>query len=245
MDNNFVFIVCGRNSEKYIKRCLDSILSQSYTNYKICIIDDASTDYTQNLITDYVSSHSDIKHKFICMFNVDRKYGLRNKWENSKNQCISPEDIVVILDADDYLTDNKSLNRIDDEYKNSNIWATYGNYKNESDGQVRENHEVVGEFNRLNPSCYISHVRTFKRHLLDHIEEKYLMDLDGEFFKVVDDLTMEFPIIELCGRERVSFIPEPIMVYNDLNGYGESRTAAREQSRVDALIRTYPVYEKL
>ena len=38
------FIIPVKNGEKYIKRCLDSILIQKYDNYEIVIIDNESTD---------------------------------------------------------------------------------------------------------------------------------------------------------------------------------------------------------
>ena len=44
------FIIPVKNGEKYIKRCLDSILIQKYDNYEIVIIDNESTDKTKNII---------------------------------------------------------------------------------------------------------------------------------------------------------------------------------------------------
>ena len=43
-------VICVRNVEKHIINCLQSILSQSYKNFEIVIIDDASTDNTKKII---------------------------------------------------------------------------------------------------------------------------------------------------------------------------------------------------
>lgn len=54
-------IVLSYNHEKYISKCLDSILSQKVTfHYEILIGDDASTDKTPEIISDYVKRYPDI-----------------------------------------------------------------------------------------------------------------------------------------------------------------------------------------
>ena len=44
------------NSEKYIRRSIDSILSQSYINFELIIVNDGSTDETEGLIQSYQDS---------------------------------------------------------------------------------------------------------------------------------------------------------------------------------------------
>ena len=41
------------NTEKYIKESLDSIISQTYTNLEIIVVDDASTDSTYSILSTY------------------------------------------------------------------------------------------------------------------------------------------------------------------------------------------------
>lgn len=41
------------NGEKYIKECIDSVLNQSFKDYEFLIIDDGSTDNTENIIKSY------------------------------------------------------------------------------------------------------------------------------------------------------------------------------------------------
>ena len=47
----FTAAVCVYNTEKYLRDCLDSILSQSYENIELLIIDDGSTDGKFNFYT--------------------------------------------------------------------------------------------------------------------------------------------------------------------------------------------------
>ena len=55
-------ILIVKNEADYIKKCLDSILSQSYTKFEIIIIDDNSSDGTKEIIKSF-------KDKRINLFN--------------------------------------------------------------------------------------------------------------------------------------------------------------------------------
>lgn len=46
-------IVPVYNSEKYLKRCLDSIIAQTYNNLEIIIVNDGSTDNSTDIIREY------------------------------------------------------------------------------------------------------------------------------------------------------------------------------------------------
>lgn len=51
-------VIPAYNSENYIKRCLDSVFTQTITDYELIIIDDASLDKTKAIITQYILNHS-------------------------------------------------------------------------------------------------------------------------------------------------------------------------------------------
>ena len=61
MDNKISVIVPVFNIESYIKRCVDSILSQTYPNIEIIIVDDGSTDNSGRIIDDIASTNSYIR----------------------------------------------------------------------------------------------------------------------------------------------------------------------------------------
>jgi chlorobactene glucosyltransferase len=50
-------LIPARDEEKNIARCLDSLLTQTYTNYEIIVLDDQSSDSTWQIIRDYQEKH--------------------------------------------------------------------------------------------------------------------------------------------------------------------------------------------
>lgn len=55
-------ILPARNEEGFIEKCLDSLISQDYSNYEIIAIDDSSDDSTGKIIAQYAKKDSRIVH---------------------------------------------------------------------------------------------------------------------------------------------------------------------------------------
>jgi len=53
-------ILPARNEQKYIEKCLDSLLKQDYSNYEIVAINDSSSDRTGEIIQNYSTKNSKI-----------------------------------------------------------------------------------------------------------------------------------------------------------------------------------------
>ena len=49
------------NAEKYIGKCLDSILNQTYKNLRIVIADDGSNDKTAKILQNYQKTYNNIE----------------------------------------------------------------------------------------------------------------------------------------------------------------------------------------
>ena len=86
------------NVEKYLSKCVDSVLSQSFTDYEILLIDDGSTDNSGRLCDNYAE-----KYSCISVIHQENKGlgGARNT--GIDHAC---EDYILFLDSDDYLYSN-------------------------------------------------------------------------------------------------------------------------------------------
>jgi len=54
-------IVPVYNVEKYLQRCIDSLLNQTYPNIEIILVNDGSTDRSWEICQDYASSYSSVR----------------------------------------------------------------------------------------------------------------------------------------------------------------------------------------
>lgn len=88
-------IVPVYNLEKYISRCLDSILAQTYTDFECICVNDGSTDNSASIISEYAKKDSRITQLFQSNKGLPsaRHTGIRN----------SNGEFIIHLDGDDYL----------------------------------------------------------------------------------------------------------------------------------------------
>lgn len=91
-------IVPGFNIEKYVCRCLNSIVCQSYKNLEVILVDDGSTDRTGDIFDDYAKRDHRIKvfHKTNGGVSSARNLGLKQ----------AEGDYVLFLDGDDWLEED-------------------------------------------------------------------------------------------------------------------------------------------
>ena len=121
VDNLVSVITPAYNAEKYIKDTIESVIAQTYTNWEMIIVDDASVDNTVNIINYYQQ-----KDKRIKLIALKKNHGVANARntaiENAKGQY------VAFLDADDFWENNKLQEQIK-FMQDNNIAFSYHAYK--------------------------------------------------------------------------------------------------------------------
>ncbi|WP_302572321.1 glycosyltransferase family 2 protein [Phocaeicola coprocola] len=86
------------NAEKYLHRCINSILAQDYPTIEIILIDDGSTDTSSTICDEYAKQYCNIivKHTSNKGASLARKTGLE----------LAKGEYLTFVDADDYVTHN-------------------------------------------------------------------------------------------------------------------------------------------
>lgn len=86
------------NVEKYLARCVDSIVNQTYKNLEIILVDDGSPDRCPQMCDDYAEKDSRIKV-------VHKKNGGLSDARNA-GMAVATGKYISFIDSDDYVSDD-------------------------------------------------------------------------------------------------------------------------------------------
>ena len=98
MKNLISVIVPVYNVEKYIRKCVDSILAQTYKNIEIILVDDGSTDLSSQICDEYQNGFDNVTviHKDNGGLVSARKAGIE----------VVKGDYVSCVDGDDWIDED-------------------------------------------------------------------------------------------------------------------------------------------
>jgi glycosyltransferase involved in cell wall biosynthesis len=223
-DPYFFVVIPTYNNEELCIANIESVLKQTYVEWRLCIIDDCSSDKTFEILTNYVAGLDEqYQQKIMLMRNTHRRKALYNLWFAITHYC-RPEWIVVTLDGDDELAHEHVLDRLIQEYQHDHVWATHGQYINYPRGTMGGNAkvpDVIAYHNRFREYHWVTtHLRTFKAWLFHQIKLEDLM-IQGECYPMAWDLALMFPILEqasqqaLDGLPHFRFIPDVLYIYKE------------------------------
>lgn len=101
------------NAEKYISRCIESVLKQTYSNFEILLLDDGSKDNSLNIITKYEQSYPNI----IKVFS-HKNMGVAKT--RNKGIELAKGDYICFIDNDDYI-EQKYLEKLIEKIKDNDV----------------------------------------------------------------------------------------------------------------------------
>lgn len=221
MSNSIKIIIPFYNPGAFLDSCVASAVSQRYDNYKMIFVDDMSTDGSYDKLP-----HDD--DRAIIIRNEVRKTALENIHNAIMNHC-DPDDIVALLDGDDWFPNKKVLQYIDEQYKEHDCWIMYGqaNWTNGQRGFASA--YTPEEFNNVRKAPFrVSHLRTFRAGLYKAMENQDpefsgLKDDDGKFYKSSYDTAIMFPIMEMAGYDKTRFNDTILYIYNRDNPISDDK----------------------
>ena len=102
----FSTIVPVYNVEKYLAKCIESILNQTNQDFELLLVNDGTKDNSQKIIDEYVAKYPDKVYGFVKEnggLSDARNYGV----ERAKGEYI------IFIDSDDYV-DDELLEKVND-----------------------------------------------------------------------------------------------------------------------------------
>ena len=203
MKNRFIIITTCYNVSPYLEHNITLNKFQSHNNCLFIYVDDNSTDNSYDTLISLTKEDD----RFVVLKNTNNGSQAKSYMHAidhlEKNNLIYPEDIIVEVDGDDWLSSTFVLEYLDEIYQNPKTWMTYGQYQEWPSGEVGGHFSmsINDEVDKSNqhrkcPFPY-SHLKTYKYWLFNKIDRQDLIDpttnerksnLDADKEKFITDL---------------------------------------------------------
>lgn len=232
----YVVIVTVRNGEKWIEKCLKSIQGQLVKNWVCVVVDDCSIDKTADIAERFLDDE-----RFTVQRNTTRRFQAYNTVQAARLYATDPEDVVMLIDGDDWLASSWAFETIRQTYLRG-AWMTYGCLVESAGAPTRFGFypQHIARMSRFRDWVWCATPpRTFKRFLLNHLTDDDFM-CEGKWPEMAGDVAVYTPIMELAA-ERAVGIREPIYVYNTETPDSEHKIDPYETTRIrDLLLQREP-----
>jgi len=236
-----IIVNCGP-CEEYIAKCLRSIRAQSDVDWRAYVTVDACEDGTFEAAITAVEADT----RFLIRRNRTRRYAMRNLIEGIDQSCAAEQDVIVVLDGDDWFATHDALRIIRRAYRQEDCWMTYGSWvpnRLGMRGLWPAYPEGTSDFR--NCEWRATAVRTWKKWLWDRIDDRDFRDAEGNYFRVTEDQAAMLPMLEMSGTERARHIPDILMVYNRISPHAVCYTRRDEMLANAEFVRRKPPYRRL
>ena len=195
-------IVPVYNSEKYLRKCVDSILAQTFTDFELFLVNDGSTDDSPGICDDYASR--DPRIRVIHQVNQGQSVARNNAIARMSGEW------VLFCDSDDWIHP-ESLERLYNAAVENDTKISIAGYQ-ETAG---EDPEILPEQLKVElwtpKDFYIQHYIHATLPVMKLIHRDCLGDLRFPVGKYIDDEYIVYRI--LFTQERLAVIPAPFYAY--------------------------------
>lgn len=208
----FSVIIPAYNAEKTIEAALNSVATQTYTDYEIVVVNDGSTDVTKDVLKTWRAAHPDIKIHIKSQEN--RGLG------KSRNRAISMARgvFVALLDADDtwkpnklealqkYLSDNRQVKAVFHAVEAIGI----GSKKRREAYLPKTVKDLLIKGNPIVPSAFCMKRKMFR----------YYPFAEKRMFHGAEDLYLWIRL--LTDKQPMGYLDKALTVYTEVGGMSTS-----------------------
>ncbi|MEC3877506.1 glycosyltransferase family 2 protein [Chryseobacterium salviniae] len=185
-------IVPVYNVEKYLAKCLDSLIKQTHQNIEILVVNDGSTDRSEEIIQDYVQKYPDkIKafHKKNGGLSDARNFGIDN----------AAGEYIGFVDSDDYVNSQMFEEMVTLAEKHHAEMVICNIQKVNQQGKILqkltqipnmpEKIELENNFSVFSDISYFACNKLFKRNLLN--EKRFKKNIHFEDIQLIPQLLLD------------------------------------------------------
>ncbi len=208
MESKVVFISPMYNASTHLPDLINSMKEQTNQNFKHIIVDDMSTDDSFDIACELI--RDDIDAKFEIRKNKEKKWALKNVIEVAREYQEYSNVIIAVIDADDALCNENTVNIILNAYKDPELdtaWTAHS-WDINSMNISRELPENINPYQY--PWC-TSHLKTWRATTLLGVDDENFKNLDGSWFKRGYDQALYLPLLYLSHKRM--FIDEVCYLY--------------------------------
>ncbi len=203
-----IVIVCLLRDIHYGRflRMWYSVLSQTFTDWEMIIIDDVSSNGLPLFIESVIAKH---RSRVTFIKNRNRLGGMGNLYKAIHYFVSNPESIIVTVDGDDALIGKNTLQNIYDKYSLAGadlvIGRVYQNYR------LQPHYRYPANF--LNPrktgGNVWQHTRSFRKYLFDGLElpdlkfsggKDIFQQFSSEWITLCSDFAYMVPLVEMSSN---------------------------------------------
>ena len=245
----YIFVVTGYNCDRWIDKCVSSIINQSLSIWHCVLCDDASTDETWQRISKWKSDD-----RFTLVRNLTNHGACHMRWKaietlKSRN-AIDNEDVILLIGGDDWLSGPDVVKIVDRKYK-AGAEMTYGNWQDLKTGRInplRYFPKTISKRRayRKHPLWVATAINTFQYQIFKRIDpDIYFKDENGNWIKNCTDLAVMFPALELTHPSKIIPIKDVLYIYNSSYSHNtKSRFGRKHKNKLDSYIRRMPPAHK-
>lgn len=232
-------IVLVYNTQKYVTKCLNSILNQTYQNIEVIVIDDGSTDLSNSLIKRKMK-----RDNRITLIEHENKGTYLSRLEGYKKACGK---YLMYVDSDDYILKD-TIEIMHNNLKEYNVDIVHCQYKMIKNNKIVTpknilNRNVVMHMEHLEPQFFdllykTSHCDSICRQLIKKRGVMKNVNKIESALNYREDLACNLKIYK--EMKSFLFIPDELYVYNDnLEGLTHSKDADILKKKVEDTIYVY------
>lgn len=190
---SFAIVIYAHNQALWCERALRSVFEQDYDHYRIVLIDDGSIDSTGEKAQQFIADNN--QKERVAFIRNEAPLGKAASLYRAIDSCLDRE-IVIPLDAKDWLAHPAALNRLNAAYQNPDVWLAAGQEIDYPSYEIKE-----------------SSLTSFYAALFKQIR---LADLykNGHFAEAFE--TCAAPLIDMAGG-RIRKMQEPLLFSNSVS----------------------------